>query len=140
MRLIAQEKIYRIIDANANRAKEGLRVCEDVARFILDDRKSSEGYKRLRHQLEKSITSLPVSKKILIGARDIAGDVGTRSISAELKRGTVKDIFFANSQRIKESIRVLEEFSKLMNTKAAQSFKTARYKIYALEKNIIKKL
>lgn len=135
-----EQKVYRIIDANCNRAKEGLRVCEDIARFILDHKKISSRYKNLRHTLEKSISAFPFKKTILIKAREIEQDVGRGSIGPELKRNTTKDIYFANSQRVKESIRVLEEFAKLKNPKIAQQFKTIRYRSYALEKATAKLL
>jgi len=60
--------------------------------------------------------------------------VGRDILANELKREGPKDIFFANIQRVKESIRVLEEFSKLTNIKSSLKFKRARYKIYAIEK------
>jgi thiamine-phosphate pyrophosphorylase len=63
-------------------------------------------------------------------------DVGRRIYINELKRNSYQDIFFANIQRVKESIRVLEEFSKLKNVNAAIKFKEIRYGIYEIEKKI----
>ena len=139
MRKIENGKIARIIDANLNRAKEGLRVCEDVSRFIFDNSKVTRDYKTIRHKLEAVVQSLFPKKAALISQRDINSDVGRSSTVAEFKRQNVRDIFYANSQRSKESLRVLEEFTKLLNTRSAQAFKELRYKIYALEKNIVKK-
>ena len=65
--------------------------------------------------------------------------MGKKTTHSELKRVKVEDILFANLQRIKESVRVLEEFSKLVDVKAAEDFKKLRYKFYALEKKIITK-
>lgn len=138
MRKVDEEKIYRLMDANFNRAKEGLRVCEDVARFIFDNKKVTGQYKAIRHTLESTLNSLPLAKKNVIRARNIQGDVGRASILPELRRRDVKDIFFSNSQRVKESLRVLEEFLKLVETKYAQEFKAIRYKVYALERDIVK--
>ena len=36
------ERIYRVIDANLNRLKEGLRVVEDIKRYVFDDAKKIE--------------------------------------------------------------------------------------------------
>ena len=132
-----ENKLYRIIDANLNRAKEGLRVCEDICRFILDDKKATSVFKSIRHQLTAVMSSLKIS--CLVQCRDIENDVGRPTTTAELKREKITDIFFANSQRVKESIRVLEEFLKLINRKTAQDLKALRYKIYALEKKVTQK-
>ena len=126
------------MDANFNRAKEGLRVCEDVCRFILNAPAATREYKKIRHQLTAAAKCFSFFK--LIRARNIEQDVGRRTFSAELKRKDIRDIFYANSQRMKESVRVLEEFTKLSNRSSSETFKKIRYKVYALEKKIITKL
>jgi len=131
------KKFDRIIDANFNRAKEGLRVCEDVCRFVLDAKSITRSYKNARHQLTDIVGSLKIAS--IIRSRDITRDVGRQSTAVEFKRNGVTDIFYANSQRVKESIRVLEEFTKLRNKRLAQDLKKLRYKIYALEKNVVKR-
>jgi len=133
-------KVLRIIDANFNRLKEGLRVCEEIARFILNDKTLSAGYKKIRHQVSQNISEAFVDLREIIKARDILKDVGKLSIGTELKRGNFKDIFFANIQRVKESLRVIEEFNKLLSRKSAEQFKAFRYKIYELERKTSKKL
>ncbi len=134
----ARQEIARIVDANFNRAKEGLRVCEDVCRFVLDETKLTKEFKKLRHQLTSSVGSLKILK--LLEARDIGGDVGRSSSRSELKRTSVKDIFYANAQRVKESVRVLEEMSKLVSISAATQLKKIRYQMYALEKEFLKRM
>ena len=137
MRKPNDKKLDRIIDANFNRAKEGLRVCEDVCRFILDAKSITRNYKDARHQLTDIIGSLKITD--IIRSRNIRKDVGRQSIDVEFKRNGVSDIFYANSQRVKESLRVLEEFTKLRNKRHAEDLKRLRYKIYALEKNVLKR-
>lgn len=134
-RSIDEKKLLRIIDANFNRAKEGLRVCEDVCRFILDDRVKTLQFKALRHRLSASICALSFGK--LMNCRNIEGDVGKSSTTVELKRRNICDIFYANAQRSKESLRVLEEFAKLINPHLGEDLKKIRYQIYALEKKVI---
>lgn len=131
------QSLYRIIDANFNRSKEGLRVCEDVARFMWDDPVLSKALKAVRHDLNKAIEPLGLLK--VLSFRDIEGDVGTQSSKSEQKRTDVEQIFWANSQRVKESLRVLEETAKLINVKSAQSIKILRYKVYAIEAKAFKK-
>ncbi len=125
--------ISRICDANFNRAKEGLRVCEEVARFVLNSRALTEEFKQARHSLDGLLRRL-IKPEEAISCRNSGGDVGKTVYGRELSRGSINDIFFANIQRVKESIRVLEEFSKLARPKAALGFKDLRYDIYALEK------
>jgi thiamine-phosphate pyrophosphorylase len=57
-----------------------------------------------------------------------------------MERNDPRDIFFANIQRVKESIRVLEEFSKLVSVKSALDLKKIRYDIYGIEKSIAEKM
>lgn len=135
---ISHSGVYRIIDANFNRAKEGLRVCEDICRFIVDDEQLTRKFKILRHRLTEAMSFLPWGK--VIAARNIQEDVGRVSHPLEFKREKIVDIFYANAQRSKESIRVLEEFSKLLNKKIALRIKWLRYQMYALEQKIIKRL
>ena len=74
--------IERMIDANANRAREALRVMEDIARFALDDGKIGAGLKSLRHDLTEAVDGLGLSRRSLLESRDAGGDVG-RDISTE---------------------------------------------------------
>lgn len=135
---ISEQQFYRVIDANLNRAKEGLRVCEDVCRFVLDKKVETRAFKNIRHDLTTSM--LPLKNRDMINARNIQGDVGQGSTALEFKRKDISAVFMANLSRVKESTRVLEEFIKLFNKKSAQQIKSIRYKIYALEKKIITSL
>lgn len=134
----ARQEIARIVDANFNRAKEGLRVCEDVCRFVLSETKLTREFKDLRHKLTTSVGSLKIGE--LVEARNIGGDVGRASSRTELKRSGIKDIFYANAQRVKESVRVLEEIAKLVNIPVSVQMKKIRYKMYALEKEFLKRM
>ena len=66
--------VLRILDANANRAREALRVIEDYARFVLDDAGLSAELKQFRHDFAAATAGF-VSDAIL--HRDTPGDVGT---------------------------------------------------------------
>ena len=131
--------LNRIIDANLNRVKEGFRVCEEITRFILDDHKFTASLKKYRHEID-SIVNKVYPAHNLLKERRVSGDVGKKNFRHELKRTDLRDIFRANIQRVKESLRVLEEFSKLENTKAALRFKQLRYKVYEIEKESFKKI
>lgn len=135
----SNKKIFRLIDANLNRAKEGLRVIEDILRFIADDKKLTAKTKKIRHSITGYINKSGFPQKILL-ERQILKDVGRETISSELKRKNISDIFMANIQRVKESIRVLEEFFKLTDNDTSKKFKGLRYKLYHLEKEAVEKI
>jgi hypothetical protein len=138
--LSGQERaILRIIDANINRAKEGLRVCEEISRFVLNSPSRTLSLKKSRHQIS-SLAERLTCKKDLFTARQAYADVGKKIYVNELKRKNLKDIFFANIQRVKESVRVLEEFAKLRQRPVAVKFKEIRYALYELEKKISPKI
>lgn len=131
--------VNRIIDANLNRLKEGLRVCEEITRFILNSSSLTREFKRIRHRTE-DLSGRSTDKVILLRERQALKDVGRHIYIKELKRNNWQDIFFANIQRAKESARVLEEFSKLKDIVVALSFKKIRYDLYELEKKALRKI
>lgn len=140
MKQINPEKIDRIIDANINRLKEGLRVCEEIARFILESRTLTEELKATRHKIDGIITRL-TQRSRLLKTRDSLGDIGRNiNLKKEFQRKDYRDIFFANIQRVKESLRVLEEFLKLKRINQALKFKQIRYEVYSIEKKFSGKL
>jgi hypothetical protein len=128
--------LYRIIDANFNRTKEGLRVCEDIARYVWNKEGLTKSLKNLRHELTDVASALQLLK--ILEGRDVKGDVGRPSTTSEFKRSDISAVFSANMQRVKESLRVLEEISKLLSPKAAEGFKNLRYQAYVIEQKAIK--
>ena len=138
---IQWDKIYRIIDANFNRTGEGLRVVEEIARFFKEDSKITGKLRGIRHLLKKRFDNLNISKKNLLSARNSLNDVGyNQKTFYENKRTDIKDIAYANLRRVQESLRVLEEFSKLISPKQSFAFKKMRFKIYTLEKEFFNAL
>jgi thiamine-phosphate pyrophosphorylase len=129
------KSLYRILDANFNRTKEGLRVCEDLCRYVWNQRTLTRAYKDIRHELTGIVAELDFQK--VFEARHIQGDVGRRTIISETNRKDINAVFWANSQRVKESLRVLEEVSKLIDAGISNKLKALRYKVYALEQKVI---
>jgi thiamine-phosphate pyrophosphorylase len=128
--------LARLLDANANRCREGLRVAEDVARFLREDRPAASLAKRLRHAVTRGMAQLP-QEGSLLKARDSLGDVGGRTFSRdERSRSAVDAVLASNLHRAQEAARVLEEFAKLSSRPAAYTFKRLRYGIYDLEKKL----
>jgi thiamine-phosphate pyrophosphorylase len=130
------ENIYRIVDANLNRAREGIRVVEEVARLYLDDAALSSKLKKLRHELTGVARKSFDEKKLLL-FRNSQGDVGAEGMgSLEKKRADLGSIVQANLRRSQEATRVLEEFGKLINPDSARAFKSIRFRLYILEQEI----
>lgn len=127
----------RIIDVNFNRAQEGLRVCEELARFVFNSKSSAKDIKALRHSLNSNIRKSKLSLISLIDARNARGDVGKDFPSA--KRKSMFNVFSANAQRVKESLRVLEEFLKLFDDRISSQVQKNRFKFYTIEKKIIQR-
>lgn len=134
-----KKQVLRIIDVNLNRTREGLRVCEEITRFILQDKKLTERFKHLRHRLSKNTQRLPGMPQVLLRQRDSQADIG-KKIKNLIPRNDHRDIFFANIHRAEESLRVLEEFSQLFDRSLAESFARLRFAVYHLEKKTIERL
>lgn len=130
----------RIIDANFNRAKEALRVCEDLARFLLNRKPLAAAYKKRRHELSALLLKFPASYRRLVSSRDSVRDVG-RNYSIKDARGKIKwqDIMIANMKRSQEAVRVLEEFSRILAPKLTAPFERLRFHLYELERISLQK-
>jgi thiamine-phosphate pyrophosphorylase len=127
---------YRVLDASANRAREGLRVVEDYVRFTLNDHFLSSELKNIRHGLADALIYL--DEKILIHARETQHDVGTGiSTANEGKRALLSEVAVANLKRIGEAFRSLEEFSKRIHAVVPRKIEKLRYTLYTLEKAIL---
>lgn len=134
LRITNYGKVFRIIDANLNRATEGLRVVEEVCRFILEDAKLTLEVKQLRGRLSKIV-------RHELASRNSAGDVGREPYTKnEQSRTGLENIFKANIKRAEEAVRCLEEFSKLLNASYGKAFKAIRFEIYELEKKLAPRL
>lgn len=118
----------RLLDANLNRLREGIRVVEDIFRYIYNDKEISSKLKTLRHKSRINLNDQ------LLQSRDIVGDVLKTSTSSEQNREDLHTILIANFKRAQESSRVLEEFGKLISVEVSENFKNIRYELYDLEK------
>ncbi len=121
--------LLRIVDANANRAAEGMRVVEEYIRFVLGDVHLSQRQKQLRHDLTEILRG--VSRESLCAARATEQDVGTQvATSSEFVRRDVRDVAAANQKRVEQSLRSLEEFLKPLSADVAGRIEQLRYRAY----------
>jgi len=128
--------IERMIDANVNRAREALRVMEDIARFALDDGEIGAGLKSLRHDLTDGVAGLGLSRRALLESRDSVGDVGREiSTESEQARAGVAGMAGAAGSRLSEALRSLEEAAKVLGKRAAAArFEMIRYRAYDFDR------
>ena len=132
-----KKNIYRILDANLNRAREGIRVTEEVARLYFDDAPLASRFKKLRHDLT-GVAKRSFDEKKLLSFRDSQGDVGADSMGIlEKERVDLSSVVQANLRRAQEATRVLEEFGKLINPESARAFKRIRFRLYTLEQEML---
>ncbi|MBU1912382.1 MAG: thiamine-phosphate pyrophosphorylase [Candidatus Omnitrophica bacterium] len=138
--MLHKKKLLQIIDANLNRAREGLRVCEDIARFSLENKSVTKSLKIIRHRAtDLVLKSKKISLVKLLSGRDTCRDK-TKFIDFQKEENIgISDIFMANIERVKESLRVLEECFKLIDEKISRGYRKLRFNTYDIEKSVVKK-
>ena len=138
--MTAQTKrsVLRIVDANANRALEGLRVGEDIVRFHLEDAPVFRRLRTLRHAVARTITRLPVGTIELARSRDSGRDPGKRSPATRVS--SLERLLLINLQRTKESLRTLEECARLVAPRQTPDFQRLRFRTYEVERDLLIKV
>ncbi len=131
----------RIIDANLNRVGEGLRLLEEIARLLLNDADLTQQLKTIRHELLRKDISL---NRQLLQARNAGNDIGTNlEVPGEDKSQELPLIVVANAKRVQESLRTLEELTKIPGTELeldSEKFKQARFTLYTIEQKLVARL
>jgi thiamine-phosphate pyrophosphorylase len=131
-----ERAVYRIIDANFNRAREAIRVIEEFCRFALNSAPLTERAKQLRHELSAAVGKLDASR--LIASRDTLGDVGVdKTVENQLTRTELHDCLTAACKRLTEALRALAETIQTEDPPLARKIENLRYAAYTLEKDIV---
>lgn len=124
--------VCRILDANLDRAREGLRIIEEWCRFGLNNAEMAMKCKQLRQEVARWHGAQ------LRAARDTAGDLGTElTHPGEEVRSDITALLQANFCRVQEAMRVLEEYGKLYHPDMGSAFKQLRYRVYTLETGLM---
>ncbi|AQQ72305.1 Thiamine-phosphate synthase [Limihaloglobus sulfuriphilus] len=132
---ISDRALWRIIDANFNRAREGLRVMEEYARFAAESVPLTQRIKSLRHRLCAVIEKHP--RDVLLNARDTDGDIGAGAVNeSQISRGSSEDMFIAAARRVPEALRAITEAFKTIDPASASEIEGLRFEAYKLEKEI----
>ncbi len=133
-----EPRLHRLLDAVSNRASEAVRVIEDYVRFMLDDRSLTSQLKDFRHAFRKAIE--PFSSSERLRHRDTDQDVGTGLEGlGEYERRDVWDVLASNFGRLQESLRSLEEFTKIERPQCSRELERLRYRSYTLHQLVAEK-
>jgi thiamine-phosphate pyrophosphorylase len=125
-------RVYQIIDANLDRAREGLRVLEDWARFGPGGDIFVANIKNYRQILGKN--HLRIYKQ---SRNYIEDQCKGLSHKEQNNRKTTEQIISSNAGRVQEALRVIEEFSRLHNKELSKVASEIRYEIYTLEIDLL---
>ena len=128
----ADNRIAQLIDANLDRAREGLRVMEDWCRFGLKRSDFSIQIKDWRQQL--GAHHHHIYRKARLTSNDPAMGV---SHPLQKVRFTPYAVFIANSSRVQEALRVVEEFTRITDPKLCEIASKIRYETYAIEIKVL---
>ena len=125
--------VLRLLDANLDRAREGLRVVEDWCRFGLDRPDLVARLKDLRQRL--GVLHGDAYKQ----ARHTATDRGAGlSHPAQAERERPQQVVAANCGRVQEALRVLEEFARGVDDPLTVEAAAIRYALYDLEVELLR--
>lgn len=129
---ISAQIIYRILDANLDRAREAIRTIEEWCRFGLENRDLCDRCKQMRQTLGQW------HREEFRRARNTDDDPATDlSHAHELQRTDIQAVLRANMARLQEALRVLEEYSKIIDPPMGAAMKQIRYGVYSLESELI---
>lgn len=123
--------VYRVLDANFNRAREALRVLEDLARFHHEDAALAASLKEARHALD--VEARPHARRLL-EARDSLGDVGRDGDRPVRDPRPLAEVAQANLKRAQEALRTIEETAKGRFPSMSAAAHRLRYALYTHEK------
>ncbi|MBM5824822.1 MAG: thiamine phosphate synthase [Cyanobacteria bacterium M_surface_10_m2_119] len=124
--------VLRLLDANLDRAREGLRVLEDWARFGLGRAALVERTKDMRQRLGRCHRDR--YKQARHAATDPATGLGHPAQQLRLRP---EQVVAANAARVQEALRVLEEFGRGVDPELAAEAASLRYGLYDLELELL---
>ncbi len=130
-----RRSLLRLVDANANRALEGLRVCEEIVRFHWQSPRTFRKLRSLRHSIAEAVRQLPFEPTEFLQARNSSDDIGRNARSSSLD--SLEHLLVVNFQRVKEALRTLEECTRLLPRRHTLSFQRLRFRTYEVEREIL---
>ena len=123
----------RLLDANLNRAREGLRTLEELARLLLEDADLAEAFRTRRRRLgELGEAQLPD----LLPQRSAATDPGLAPELAAGPRQDLSGVAAAAAGRVGESLRVLEEVGSTVSPAFSAGVQAIRHGWYDVDRDL----
>jgi thiamine-phosphate pyrophosphorylase len=132
---MARRSLLRLIDANANRALEGARVCEEIIRFHLEATREFRKIRALRHKIACALNQLHIPRAEVLAARASRYDIGRRATASSVE--SLEQLLVINFQRLKESLRALEECSRVLAPRKSELFQQLRFRAYGVERDTL---
>ena len=133
--MTSRTSLWRVVDANLNRTREGLRVCEDVVRLSFGSGRHFRRLRSLRYALNDQARRLPCGPADLAQARDSRRDVGRQMAPSRV--ASAQQLLLINLQRAKEALRVLEECSRVLAPRHVSGFQQLRFRAYDIERELL---
>ncbi|MCY3019014.1 MAG: thiamine phosphate synthase [Planctomycetota bacterium] len=131
----------RLIDANANRAREGIRTAEDYVRFKAGDGRWAKRLKDIRHSLTQCLAT-HFGNRELVTSRNVGADPLTPEGDSESgKEPPAAESSLAIAQRglkrAQEAMRVIEEYLRSESADASLRFAKGRFELYKAEQWLV---
>src|SRR5436190_9400992 len=112
VRMVMDSGLLCILDANANRVREGLRTAEDFVRFLIGDLQQASRLKLLRQNVTEILNSVPGLAASLVDARNVAGDPMQpeywKDVLRRIDTETPREVALRGLKRAQEGLRVIE--------------------------------
>jgi thiamine-phosphate pyrophosphorylase len=128
------------LDANANRAREGLRTTEDYVRFLLGDLHYAQQLRSVRHGLTEILCTMGLSEELVL-SRNVGTDPlqpeNWKDVLRRVDKETPLDIAHRGIKRSQEALRVLEENTRGNYPQQAEELSKLRFRLYELEQWLV---
>ncbi len=129
--------LARILDANANRVREGIRTAEDFVRFLIGDLQQAARLKLQRQTVTEILTGVPGLSSTLVEARNVSADPMQpehwKDVLRRIDVETPLEVAQRGLKRAQEGLRVLEENLRGVDAPRAEQLSRLRYLAYESE-------
>lgn len=129
----------RLLDANANRAREGIRTTEDYFRFLVEDESVAKSLRNIRREVTTAAEKY-FGARCLLAARNSREDLGrpaeSSALEAQAEPQTPRTVALRGLKRAQEALRVLEEYGRNVSGEATLTFSRMRFALYEVESHL----
>lgn len=124
----------RLLDANANRAREGIRTAEDYIRFQIGAERWALRLRDARRRIADALRVL-ASDEELLRARGVQTDAGHPGRAEPLhpSEEAPRQVAVRGLKRAQEALRVLEEFTRGPAPESSRTLARLRFDLYEAE-------